>query len=199
VRRLEPVRQPLELLVLTFRLALDESDDSQKSYSQQKHGSRFWYRSTIGCREAVGAVCPVSGENERPSLTFGSLWVNELQEVGLIDYGRIPDSMVSDCLTVHAGFYKLCRMILEVAVLDFKQGLGSPFDSAFKTAAGVISQMHGYRGHDLQRCIEQPPHCSDRLPFFLGLLRWRPPQKRTDHLDDAPVKCVELWQGSNGD
>ena len=71
----------------------------------------------------------------------------------------------------------MSRMIPEVAILDFKQGLGSPFESAFKTAAGIISQMHGYRSHDLQRCIEQPPHCSDWLPFFLGLLRWRPPQK----------------------
>jgi len=64
-------------------------------------------------------------------------------------------------------------MILEVAILDVKQGLESHFESAFKTASGIISQMHGYRGHDLQRGIEQPSR-------YILLVRW-------DSLEDHTV------------
>jgi heme-degrading monooxygenase HmoA len=56
-------------------------------------------------------------------------------------------------------------MILEVAILDIRLGLESPFESAFEKASGIIAKMQGYRGHDLQRCIEQPNR-------YILLVRW---------------------------
>ena len=145
MRRLEPVRQLLQLLVLTFRLALDESDDSQKSYSQQKHGSRFWYRSTIGCREAVRAACPVSGENERPC--------SVIQASDMKCPTAIDDDGIGDCIV-------------------------SPHNARERTQVKIA--VTGFRSS---------------WDFSVG----DPHKMRTDRLDDAPVKCVELWQGSNGD
>jgi heme-degrading monooxygenase HmoA len=62
-------------------------------------------------------------------------------------------------------------MILEVAKLDVKQGLESPFEAAFEKASKIISGMQGYGGHELQRCIEQPGR-------YILLVRWR---KLEDH------------------
>lgn len=56
-------------------------------------------------------------------------------------------------------------MILEVAHLDVKQGLESQFESAFKEASAIISGASGYRGHELQRCIESGNR-------YVLLVRW---------------------------
>ena len=45
-------------------------------------------------------------------------------------------------------------MILEVAILDVIPGREMEFESAFKQAQAIISSMHGYRSHELRRCIE---------------------------------------------
>jgi len=45
-------------------------------------------------------------------------------------------------------------MILEVANLNVIQGKTAEFESNFKIAAKIISTMKGYRGHELQKCIE---------------------------------------------
>ena len=62
-------------------------------------------------------------------------------------------------------------MILEVAVLDVKAGLESQFESAFKQASPIISRMQGYRGHELQRCVEKNGR-------YVLLVRW---EKLEDH------------------
>lgn len=62
-------------------------------------------------------------------------------------------------------------MILEVAILDVKAGLEKQFESAFEKASGIISQMNGYRRHELQRCVEQPGR-------YILLVRW---DKLEDH------------------
>ena len=62
-------------------------------------------------------------------------------------------------------------MILEVAILDVKAGLETHFESAFEKASGIISQMHGYRRHELQRCVEHPGR-------YILLVRW---DKLEDH------------------
>ena len=46
-------------------------------------------------------------------------------------------------------------MILEVAILNIKQGLSSEFESAFNEAKSIISSMKGYILHELKKCIEQ--------------------------------------------
>ena len=56
-------------------------------------------------------------------------------------------------------------MILEVAMLDVKPGQCETFEAAFKKAGAIISSMHGYQSHELQRCLERP----DR---YLLLVRW---------------------------
>ena len=64
-------------------------------------------------------------------------------------------------------------MILEVATLDVRPGESEAFEHAFRTASGIISRMPGYRGHELQRCIER----ADR---YVLLVRW-------DTLEDHTV------------
>ena len=45
-------------------------------------------------------------------------------------------------------------MILEIAILDVKKGQEESFESAFKEAQKIISNMKGYISHSLQKCIE---------------------------------------------
>lgn len=47
-------------------------------------------------------------------------------------------------------------MILEVAILDVKQGEEEDFESAFGRAQIIISSMEGYISHQLKKCIEKP-------------------------------------------
>lgn len=47
-------------------------------------------------------------------------------------------------------------MILEVATLDVRAGQEAAFEAAFHDASAIIAGMHGYRSHELQRCLEQP-------------------------------------------
>jgi len=56
-------------------------------------------------------------------------------------------------------------MILEVAKLDVKKGFERQFESAFLEASRIISQMPGYRGHELQRCVEENSR-------YVLLVRW---------------------------
>ena len=56
-------------------------------------------------------------------------------------------------------------MILEVAVLDVRAGEAAAFEAAFGEAVSIISGMAGFRGLELQRCLEQ----RDR---YVLLVRW---------------------------
>jgi heme-degrading monooxygenase HmoA len=57
------------------------------------------------------------------------------------------------------------NMILEVAILNVRTGLERQFEIAFQEAAPIIGRMRGYRGHELQRCIETPGR-------YILLVRW---------------------------
>ena len=46
-------------------------------------------------------------------------------------------------------------MILDVAILDVKQGQEEEFEITFKEAQKIISSMQGYVSHQLQKCIEK--------------------------------------------
>ena len=46
-------------------------------------------------------------------------------------------------------------MILEVAILDVRNGQEKSFEAAFKQASAIISVMKGYVSHQLQRCMEK--------------------------------------------
>lgn len=56
-------------------------------------------------------------------------------------------------------------MILEVAILDVKPGETEAFESAFSIAGAIIARSKGYRGHELQRCVEKANR-------YLLLVRW---------------------------
>lgn len=46
-------------------------------------------------------------------------------------------------------------MILEVALLNIKEGLSEAFEINFQKAEGIISSMKGYISHQLKKCIEK--------------------------------------------
>lgn len=56
-------------------------------------------------------------------------------------------------------------MILEVARLDVRPGQEAEFEQAFAIARKIISSMHGYRSHELQRCVEKTSR-------YILLVRW---------------------------
>jgi hypothetical protein len=45
-------------------------------------------------------------------------------------------------------------MILEVAILNVRQGQAAEFEEAFAVAKSIFSHMPGYISHELQHCIE---------------------------------------------
>jgi heme-degrading monooxygenase HmoA len=56
-------------------------------------------------------------------------------------------------------------MILEVAQLQIKPNETQAFEVAFEQAQSIIASMHGYGGHELQRCIEDANR-------YVLLVRW---------------------------
>jgi len=47
-------------------------------------------------------------------------------------------------------------MILEVAMLQVRDGLGGEFEQAFERARSIIASMTGHLSLQLQRCLEVP-------------------------------------------
>lgn len=45
-------------------------------------------------------------------------------------------------------------MILEIAILNVKNGLEVQFEKDFKIAGKYISSIKGYIGHSLKKCVE---------------------------------------------
>ena len=86
------------------------------------------------------------------------------------DAGKRPDRIHRIGVRLYGNALS-ANMILEVAVLDVKPGLESQFESAFKQASAIISRRQGYRGHELQRCVEKNSR-------YLLLVRW---EKLEDH------------------
>ena len=56
-------------------------------------------------------------------------------------------------------------MILESAALQVRPGQSPAFEGAFAEARAIIASMPGFRGLELQRCIEREGH-------YLLLVRW---------------------------
>jgi heme-degrading monooxygenase HmoA len=70
-------------------------------------------------------------------------------------------------------------MILEVAMLDVRPGQEDAFEDAFVTASSIISSMHGYVEHELQRCIERPSR-------YVLLVRWQTLEDHTEGFRGSP-------------
>lgn len=45
-------------------------------------------------------------------------------------------------------------MILEVAILNIKEGLSKHFEEGFEKASVIILSMHGYISHQIKKCLE---------------------------------------------
>jgi heme-degrading monooxygenase HmoA len=56
-------------------------------------------------------------------------------------------------------------MVLEMAVLNLREGQGEEFEATFKQASLLIASIDGYISHTLHRCLETP----DR---YLLLVEW---------------------------
>lgn len=56
-------------------------------------------------------------------------------------------------------------MILEVAILNVREGMTADFEAAFRQASSIIASMKGYISHELQRCLEAPHR-------YVLLVRW---------------------------
>ncbi|AUC75287.1 MULTISPECIES: antibiotic biosynthesis monooxygenase family protein [unclassified Olleya] len=46
-------------------------------------------------------------------------------------------------------------MILEVAILNIKEGLSQEFEQTFEVAQDIISSIKGYISHQLKKCVEE--------------------------------------------
>lgn len=55
--------------------------------------------------------------------------------------------------------------VLEVALLNVRSGETAAFEAAFAQAQRIIAAMPGYRGHELQRCMEHDHQ-------YVLLVRW---------------------------
>jgi len=64
-------------------------------------------------------------------------------------------------------------MILEVAILNIRDGACDAFESAFREASAIIASMPGYYSHELRRCIEVPGR-------YILLVNW---QRLEDHTE----------------
>ncbi len=63
-------------------------------------------------------------------------------------------------------------MILEVAVLNVIPEKTTEFEINFKVAQKIISLIKGYKGHELQKCLEVPNR-------YILLVKW---ENLEDHL-----------------
>jgi heme-degrading monooxygenase HmoA len=57
-------------------------------------------------------------------------------------------------------------MILEVAILDVREGRTDDFQRAFHNASPLIASIPGYITHELHKCIERPNR-------YVLLVRWQ--------------------------
>jgi heme-degrading monooxygenase HmoA len=70
-------------------------------------------------------------------------------------------------------------MILEAALLMVKPDQEDDFEQAFTKASPIIASMPGYRGHQLQRCIEVPNR-------YLLLVQWETLEAHTKGFRGSP-------------
>jgi heme-degrading monooxygenase HmoA len=77
-------------------------------------------------------------------------------------------------------------MVVEIAQLQVKPGQTAQFEAAFAEAQAIIASMKGYRGLELQHCIENDHQ-------YMLLVRW-------DTLEDHTVgfrqsEQYQAWRG----
>jgi heme-degrading monooxygenase HmoA len=90
-------------------------------------------------------------------------------------------------------------MILESGLLTVKAGQGADFEAAFAEASPIITSMHGYIRHELQRCLEVADHylllvwwetLEDHTVGFRGSAEYQEWRKLLHHFYD-PFPTIE--------
>jgi heme-degrading monooxygenase HmoA len=76
-------------------------------------------------------------------------------------------------------------MVLEVAILNVRQGQGEAFEAAFLEAQRILSAAQGQRRHELRRCIETPGR-------YLLLVWWDTLASHTEGFRGSPA--YERWR-----
>ena len=46
-------------------------------------------------------------------------------------------------------------MVLEVAILNIKEGMTAAFEKSFEMASSILTSMKGYLNHELKKCVEK--------------------------------------------
>ncbi len=64
-------------------------------------------------------------------------------------------------------------MVTEIALLNIQPGDSAAFEAAFGKAQKIISSMHGYVEHELQKCLE------DENKYLL-VVRWQTLEDHTE-------------------
>jgi heme-degrading monooxygenase HmoA len=100
------------------------------------------------------------------------------------DRFTIPNYFRSHCqsglkLNFFKNHFALTDMILEVAILNIKDGLNAEFEAAFQTASKIIATMSGYISHELQHCLEVKHR-------YVLLVRWQTLEDHTIGFRQSP-------------
>jgi len=64
-------------------------------------------------------------------------------------------------------------MILEIANIEIKKGENAVFEKQLEKAQSILSQAHGYLGHEFQQCMEHPEK-------YVLLIQWENLEAHTE-------------------
>ncbi|MCX6083035.1 MAG: antibiotic biosynthesis monooxygenase [Chloroflexi bacterium] len=70
-------------------------------------------------------------------------------------------------------------MILEVTILNVREGQSDEFEAAFIQASPLIASIPGYISHELQKCIETPNR-------YILLVQWKTLEAHTIGFRQSP-------------
>ena len=76
-------------------------------------------------------------------------------------------------------------MILEVAILEIKEGLNASFEKDFAKAEAYIRSIEGYIHHELKKCLEQ----SNK---YILLVKWETLEAHTIGFKESAV--YQKWK-----
>ncbi len=80
-------------------------------------------------------------------------------------------------------------MILELAIIDIKQGTNADFEHNLNQAQNVINQAEGYISHEFKHCIEVENR-------YILLIKWETLEAHTDGFRNSPL--FKEWRGLIG-
>jgi heme-degrading monooxygenase HmoA len=70
-------------------------------------------------------------------------------------------------------------MVLEVAILNIREGQADAFEAAFREASPIIASIPGYVSHELRKCLETPRR-------YLLLAQWSTLEAHTVGFRQSP-------------